>query len=299
MEALNLKVHDGTGLLTTFCGLDGCGKSTMIEKTAAYLEKKGHSLLLTRQPTDFVRRSDIFRTYMDLEDHDNYEYRSLSLLAASDRVQHSCHVILPALREGKTVISDRYFYSCLANLRARGYREDRWIYEIAETIPKPDLAFFLDVPVKTAVARVRSRAAEKDRYIDMALQYELRKEYREICGRSGGILINAEGPWEQTFAAVREKIDELLARRPDMSGQVLALLGELAAGSSVCRESRLSEDLGLDSFGRVSLILALEELLDAEFEESDLDPFQLVTAGDVVRLAQKYAGGAYENTAAV
>ena len=135
MEALNMKPHGGKGRLITFCGLDGCGKSTMIRRTEAYLTSLGYPVLLTKQPTDFVRRSDIFRTYMDAENHDAYDYRSLSLLAASDRVQHGNRVVLPALLAGKTVVSDRYFYSCLANLRARGYEDDRRIYEVAQSIP--------------------------------------------------------------------------------------------------------------------------------------------------------------------
>ena len=84
------------------------------------------------------------------------------------------------------MVSDRYFYSCLANLRARGYEQDRWIYEISASIPKPDLAFFLDVDVDTAIRRVRSRASERDRYIDVPLQHRLRREYWEIAAENGG-----------------------------------------------------------------------------------------------------------------
>ena len=112
------------GRLITFCGLDGCGKTTQIARLAAYLEGRGVPVFLTRQPADFVRNTSIFRGYMDPPDRAPYDYRALSLLCAADRVQHSNRVILPKLEEGYTVISDRYFYSCLANLRARGYRRD-------------------------------------------------------------------------------------------------------------------------------------------------------------------------------
>ena len=78
----------------------------------------------------------------------------------------------------------------LANLCARGYERDRWIYEIAkQSIPAPDLAFFLDVPVETAVARVRQRPEEKDRYIDMELQnklWALRLEMPQTVWRRNG-----------------------------------------------------------------------------------------------------------------
>ena len=204
MCKLSMRPNEERGILVTFCGLDGCGKTTMIQRLIH--ELADYDVFLTKQPTSFVRTSEIFRTYMDTPNHDAYDYRSLSLLAASDRVQHSNRVITPALKEGKIVLSDRYFYSCLANLRARGYTSDRWIYEIAESIPRPDVAFFFDVPVETAVARVRSRPEEKDRFIDMDLQYRLRREYREICRKNGGVLIPTEGSPDESYAKVRHAV---------------------------------------------------------------------------------------------
>ena len=206
MKKLNMRPHRANGLLITFCGLDGCGKTTMINRLTADLQKD-NALFLTKQPTDFVRNSDIFRTYMDCPDHNAYDYRSLSLLAASDRIQHSNKIIEPAIKDGKIVISDRYFYSCLANLRARGFDKDEWIYEIAESIVRPDIAFFFDVPVETAVKRVRSRAAEKDRYIDMELQYRLRNEYIEICKANDGVLISTEDPEESCYSIVKQTVE--------------------------------------------------------------------------------------------
>ena len=162
MKALNMRQNEKKGWLITFCGLDGCGKTTMINRLTADLEND-YAVFLTKQPTDFVRKSDIFRTYMDCPDHDAYDYRSLSLLAASDRLQHVNKVIGPALEEGKIVLSDRYFYSCLANLRARGFQRDKWIYEIAESVTKPDAAFFFDVPVG-GKARQEPRGREESVY---------------------------------------------------------------------------------------------------------------------------------------
>ena len=210
MDHLHMYEHGTPGLLITFCGLDGCGKTTMIRRLTAFLQHAGIEPLLTKQPTNAVRQSEIFRTYMDSPEHAQYEYRSLSLLAASDRVQHANKLILPALRQKKIVISDRYFYSCLANLRARGYEQDRWIYEISASIPKPDLAFFLDVDVDTAIRRVRSRASERDRYIDVPLQHRLRREYREIAAENGGIPIPTDRGEEESFDRVKEAVAGVL-----------------------------------------------------------------------------------------
>ena len=209
MRKLNMRKNETPGFLITFCGLDGCGKTTMMERLIADLEKE-HAIFVTKQPTNAVRNSEIFRTYMDCSNHDAFDYRSLSLLAASDRLQHVNKVIEPKMKTGKIVLSDRYFYSCLSNLRARGFEEDEWIYEIAESVITPDIAFFFDVPVEEAVARVRRRPEEKDRYIDMELQYKLRKEYVDICTANGGILISTLQPEDESYDVVKNAVKEML-----------------------------------------------------------------------------------------
>lgn len=206
MKSLNMRPNDTKGVLITVCGLDGCGKTTMMNRMIDEVFDKS-KVFTTKQPTNYVRESAIFRTYMDQPDHDAFDYRSLSLLAASDRLQHVNKVIVPQMNEGKIVVSDRYFYSCLANLRARGFTSDQWIYEIAESVVEPDIAFFFDVPVETAVARVRQRPEEKDRYIDMELQYKLRDEYINICQANNGVLISTELPKEERFKIVKETIE--------------------------------------------------------------------------------------------
>lgn len=205
MQLLQMRPNPYAGKLFTFCGLDGCGKTTMIHRLEQELSAD-YSICLTKQPTDSVRTSSIFRTYMDSPDHSAFDYRSLSLLAASDRVQHGSKVIEPRLRQGEVVLSDRYFYSCLANLRARGYQEDCWIYEIAESILQPDIAFFFDLPVEQAVERVRSRPEEKERYIDMELQYRLREEYLAICKANNGVLVPTTIPEEESYEIVKKAI---------------------------------------------------------------------------------------------
>ena len=209
MKPLNMRKNETPGFLITFCGLDGCGKTTMMKRLIADLEKE-YDIFVTKQPTNAVRNSEIFRTYMDCPDHDAFDYRSLSLLAASDRLQHVNKVIEPKMNQGKIVLSDRYFYSCHSNLRARGFEDDEWIYEIAESVIKPDIAFFFDVPVEEAVARVRRRPEEKDRYIDIELQYKLRREYVDICTANSGILISTMQPEDECYDIVKNAVKEML-----------------------------------------------------------------------------------------
>lgn len=209
MEKLNMHKNETPGKLITVCGLDGCGKTTMMNRIIADLGNE-NTIFVTKQPTNNVRESKIFRTYMDSPNHEEFDYLSLSLLAASDRIQHVNKVIKPEMEKGNIVVSDRYFYSCLANLRARGFVEDKWIYEIAESVIKPDIAFFFDVPVEIAVSRVRKREDEKDRYIDMDLQYKLRQEYIDICKLNNGVLISTTQSKEDTYKQVKEAVERML-----------------------------------------------------------------------------------------
>lgn len=209
MKKLNMRPNETNGLLITFCGLDGCGKSTMINRLMNDLNSE-YSIFLTKQPTDFVRNTSIFRTYMDDPDHSAYDYRSLSLLAASDRLQHGSKIIEPEMKKDKIVLSDRYFYSCLANLRARGFKDDEWIYEIAESVVKPDVAFFFDIAVDKAIERVRSRPTERDRYIDMELQHALRDEYIDICIANDGVLVPTDIPEDESYLIVKNAVRKVM-----------------------------------------------------------------------------------------
>ena len=210
MKKLKMKPHNEAGRLITVCGLDGCGKTTVISLLLEELLKNGYEVYLTKQPTDSVRKSKIFRSFHDSSEHGEYSYRALSLLAASDRIMHSRFEILKALARGAIVISDRYFYSCLANLRARGYTGDRWIYEISREIPKPDIAFFLDTPVDIAVRRVRERPSERESYIDIDFEERLRREYVKICKASRGILVDSSGSESDTFAKIKKEVLKIL-----------------------------------------------------------------------------------------
>jgi len=212
---LEMQKNEFGGKLITFCGLDGCGKSTQIKRLADWLESKGHKVYLTKQPSDFVRNSDIFRTYMDSAIHDAYDYRALSLLCAADRVQHTNRVISQKLKEGYVVISDRYYYSCLANLIARGFDNDMWIYEIAKSILQPDVAFFLNITVDEAIRRVRERPEEKDRYIDIQLQKKLHDLYITIARENSGVIISTLLPEAPCFTRISYEVGMILDKKAE------------------------------------------------------------------------------------
>jgi len=208
LQKLNFYEHKSPGKLITFCGLDGCGKTTLISLLNDYFYDRSHEVLLTKQPTLEFRKTAIFRNVQDTLDHAGYDYRAMSLMAAADRLQHCTNFILPALKAGKIILCDRYFFSCLINLRARGYYNDKWIYEIARYIPKPDIAFFFDLDVETAIKRVRDRPEEKEKYIDVGLQYKLKQEYTDIALENGGIIVNTEYSPQESFQIIQAIVEQ-------------------------------------------------------------------------------------------
>lgn len=199
------------GKLITFCGLDGGGKTTMITFLQEYLLQKEYTVHLVKQPSEELRKSKIFRSIVDNQNEGQYDSRALSLIAAGDRLQHSNKVILPLLDDEKNiVISDRYYFSCIANHFINGNKNDDWIYDVYEYFPKPDMAFFLDVDVKTALHRIRSRPQEKSREINEMQQHKLRKEYLRIAQMYDGIVINSDSSPVDTFSKIKEYINKII-----------------------------------------------------------------------------------------
>lgn len=70
--------------------------------------------------------------------------------------------------------------------------------------------------------------------------------------------------------------------------QVFELLEGLTAVEEISVYDELAGDLGMDSLGLITLLVAVEDTFQIELDESDLDPFALQTVDDIVRLAEKY-----------
>ena len=76
--------------------------------------------------------------------------------------------------------------------------------------------------------------------------------------------------------------------RNETEQSVLELLGNLSGSPVTDLSVNLAEGLALDSLRMVTLLILLEDTFEIELDESDMNPFQLITAADVVALAQKY-----------
>ncbi|MER9593950.1 dTMP kinase [Mesorhizobium sp. M0244] len=152
------------GALVTFCGFDGSGKTTQIEILAERLRAIGHDVLITRQPTSWYRQVPEVRSFLD-SGAGGERVRMIALLAAADRLRHIVDTIDPALAGGQTVLCDRYVFDTFALFTARGVDTD-FLTRINEGVPRPDVAFYLDVPTPELLRRLRKR--------DQSLKYEER-----------------------------------------------------------------------------------------------------------------------------
>lgn len=73
--------------------------------------------------------------------------------------------------------------------------------------------------------------------------------------------------------------------------KVKEILSKLSGEKAITSETTLQGDLALDSLLMVTLLVEIEEAFEIELDESDMNPFDLVTAQDVVDLVKKYCGG--------
>lgn len=133
-------------------GIDGCGKTTQARILVKRLKKMGYPAIYTVEPSR-GRIGSFIRKYC-LHREKRISIIVEALLFAADRVEHLNDEVLPALREGKIVVSDRYLFSSLAYQGAAGLNID-WIRKVNEYAIKPDLAVFIDVTPEAAMERLK------------------------------------------------------------------------------------------------------------------------------------------------
>lgn len=101
------------GILVTFEGIEGSGKSTQIALTRTYLEGEGYPCLVTREPGGAPLGEEIRTFLLDKDDLRIDPLAELFLIEA-DRVQHVAEVIRPALEEGLMILCDRFADATIA-----------------------------------------------------------------------------------------------------------------------------------------------------------------------------------------
>ncbi|MFH0852028.1 MAG: dTMP kinase [bacterium] len=174
------------GKFIVFEGLDGSGQSTQANLLSRYLMTQGKAVFFTKEPTKWTEAGKKINDALDgkTETGDPLKFQKMYV---EDRAEHLEKEIVPALKEGKTVISDRYFFSTLAfgglavPIGKLVALNDDFLY--------PDKIIFLDVSAQECLRRIKKRG-EGIKFFEKRDKLEkVLENYRKICRMFPDVLV--------------------------------------------------------------------------------------------------------------
>lgn len=151
------------GLLISFEGAEGSGKTTQIELLVPRLEKLGRQVKVTREPGGTEIGEEIRHLLIRSNGSEPISPEAELLLFAASRAQLVRQVLVPALKKGTIVLSDRFLDSTTVYQGAgRSLSPDpvNQINQFAVGDVLPDLTIVLDVPAEVSMKRVKHRASD-------------------------------------------------------------------------------------------------------------------------------------------
>ena len=166
----------------TLEGIEGSGKTSSIKSITDLLDRKRISYVVTREPGGSSIGSELRSILLDPKTEISSEVELLLMLA--DRKDHVEKVILPNLKTGNWVISDRFMDSSIA-YQGGGRKLDKKMIDSFSrnlNLPNPDLTLLFDVPVEISLSRVKARG-ELDRFEQEKLDFHnrIREAYLELA----------------------------------------------------------------------------------------------------------------------
>lgn len=163
------------GIFITFEGIDGVGKSSILQAIYSWLQEKKQNkkVLLAQEPTcsfmgDFAK--ELVFEYKNLP----LDYQSYLFLA--DRIYHLQKKIIPALKQGKIVLCDRYHDSTIAYQGEKKGKKEFFFAMYNNFIMKPDLTLLFDAKLDICQERLKKRKKKNTFDEKDALEYIQTKE---------------------------------------------------------------------------------------------------------------------------
>lgn len=212
------------GRFLTFEGCEGCGKSTQITSTLAWLRTANLTVHEVREPGG----TPVGESIRHLLKHDpvgqSMTAETELLLFAASRAELVRQLIHPALARGDWIIADRFHDSTTVfqgNARGLPMEEVSFINRYAIAQREPDLTLVLDLDPAEARSRALRRprpAGQKDRLEDLDLGFyqKVAEGYRALAQREPKRvkLIDASGSREQTFAMIQKELRHAFSSLP-------------------------------------------------------------------------------------
>ena len=209
-------------MFLTFEGIEGSGKSTIMERMAQQLRNQGLSVRMTREPGGTAFGRELRRLLLDVRSVD-FSTQAELLLFLADRAQHLQEVLMPTLGEGAVLLCDRYADSTLAYQGyGRGMPLDRLMIlnEFATGGLWPDMTLLFDVPVELGLARAGERNREEGTEVSegrfeaerLEFHQRVRAGYLELAAKHPKryVVVDASAPTDavlqQSLALVRARL---------------------------------------------------------------------------------------------
>ena len=197
----------------TFEGPEGCGKTTHAKRLKSYLESKGRPVLLTLEPGGTQVGKEI-RSLL-LKPESVLDETTEVYLFAADRSEHVSKIILPALKEGKVVVCDRFIDSTLAyQIGGRRLPEDlvRYLNMVSAKGLRPDLTILLDVSPEVGLQRA-TQNGPADRFEREVIEFHqrVRAKYLALAAAEPDrikVIKTDDKDIDKVQTLIREVIDE-------------------------------------------------------------------------------------------
>jgi len=171
-------------LFIAFEGIDGSGKSTQIKILSEKLKKEGHKVYITFEPTDSPIGSmirNIFSGRLTADD------KTIAGLFVADRLDHllnETNGILKKLKDGYTVITDRYYFSSYAYHGVHVPVD--WVIQansLSAQLLRPDVNIYIDVPPEISMERLNGGRHSMDLYETLDNLTKVRNLYLDVIER--------------------------------------------------------------------------------------------------------------------
>lgn len=205
MAKKNLK----KGMLITFEGPEGSGKSTHVRLLCSYLRRRGFKVLHLREPGGTAIGEMIRRILLN-PNHKNMDAVCEMLLYQAARAQVVGEKVLPALKEKVIVILDRFLDATISYQGYGAGLDINLIKQIGRLVTfgiQPDLTILLDISAKKGLCRVgkRDRIERKP----LAFHRRVRRGYLKLARENSRRIKVVPLTWKipKTQAAIREIID--------------------------------------------------------------------------------------------